>query len=162
MPISVVHKKVAVALDGTDALVLYVYGAYGYATDADFDATRLSLLDRYLHTAQTLGLAQQPAMHLSQRSVCWPGRSRIVVGRSCVSADVCWWSVSGRKQIQIGNVLLTRRGVIFAIAHVRGGGDLGQYWHLDGKLGSKRNTFKDTIAAATYLIKVRCCCQAWC
>lgn len=46
MPISVVHKKGAVALDGTDALVLYVYGAYGYAMDADFDATRLSLLDR--------------------------------------------------------------------------------------------------------------------
>ena len=46
VPISVVHKKGAVTLDGTDALVLYVYGAYGIPSDADFDATRLSLLDR--------------------------------------------------------------------------------------------------------------------
>ena len=37
---------------------------------------------------------------------------------------------------------------------MRGGGDLGQYWHLDGKLGNKPNTFKDTIAAATHLIQV--------
>ena len=47
-----------------------------------------------------------------------------------------------------------RRGVIFAIAHVRGGGDLGQYWYLDGKMGNKPNTFKDTVAAATHLIQV--------
>ena len=46
VPISVVHKKGAVALDGTDALVLHVYGAYGIPSDADFDATRLGLLDR--------------------------------------------------------------------------------------------------------------------
>lgn len=52
------------------------------------------------------------------------------------------------------------RGFIFAIAHVRGGGDLGQYWHLDGRLGNKPNTFKDTVAAATHLIKVSGCLPA--
>ncbi len=46
VPISVVHRQGAVALDGTDALVMYVYGAYGVPSDADFDATRVSLLDR--------------------------------------------------------------------------------------------------------------------
>ena len=46
VPISVVHKRGAVALDGTDALVLYAYGAYGIPSDAGFDATRISLLDR--------------------------------------------------------------------------------------------------------------------
>lgn len=49
VPISVVHKKGAVALDGSDALVMYVYGAYGAPADADFDATRLSLLNRQAH-----------------------------------------------------------------------------------------------------------------
>lgn len=46
------------------------------------------------------------------------------------------------------------RGVIVAIAHVRGGGDLGQYWYLDGKMGNKPNTFKDTVAVAIHLIQV--------
>ena len=71
-------------------------------------------------------------------------------------------SMSWCRETQMETMPLTCRGVIFAIAHVRGGGDLGQYWYLDGKLGSKRNTFKDTIAAATHLIKVRCCCQGSC
>ena len=53
------------------------------------------------------------------------------------------------------------RGVTFAIAHVRGGGDLGQYWHLDGKMGNKPRTFEDTLAAATHLIQVSCCQPAF-
>lgn len=38
---------------------------------------------------------------------------------------------------------------------MRGGGDLGQYWYLDGKLLSKNHTFSDLIAAAQLLIAVR-------
>lgn len=49
----------------------------------------------------------------------------------------------------------TCRGFIYAIAHVRGGGDLGQYWYLDGKMLNKNNTFLDLIAAAQLLIAVR-------
>jgi oligopeptidase B len=45
------------------------------------------------------------------------------------------------------------RGVIFAIAHVRGGGDMGKDWYEDGKLLNKKNTFTDFIACAEYLIK---------
>lgn len=44
------------------------------------------------------------------------------------------------------------RGVIFAIAHVRGGGDMGREWYEDGKLLHKKNTFTDFIACAEYLI----------
>lgn len=46
VPVSVVHRKGAVRLDGSDPLLLYAYGAYGAAQDAEFDANRLSLLDR--------------------------------------------------------------------------------------------------------------------
>jgi oligopeptidase B len=47
---------------------------------------------------------------------------------------------------------LLDRGVIYAIAHVRGGGDLGRRWYLDGKLGKKMNSFTDFIACAQGLV----------
>jgi len=47
---------------------------------------------------------------------------------------------------------LLDRGVIYAIAHVRGGGDLGKLWHEDGRLLKKRNTFTDFIACAEALM----------
>jgi oligopeptidase B len=50
---------------------------------------------------------------------------------------------------------LLDRGVIYAIAHVRGGGDLGKLWHEDGRLLKKRNTFTDFIACAEALVSAR-------
>jgi protease II len=47
VPVSVVHKHSIVRLDGSDPLLMSAYGAYGTASDADFDARRLSLLDRW-------------------------------------------------------------------------------------------------------------------
>jgi len=45
------------------------------------------------------------------------------------------------------------RGIIVALAHVRGGGDMGREWYDDGKLLKKKNTFTDFIACAEHLIK---------
>ncbi len=45
------------------------------------------------------------------------------------------------------------RGMIVALAHVRGGGDMGREWYDDGKLLNKKNTFTDFIACAEHLIK---------
>jgi oligopeptidase B len=47
---------------------------------------------------------------------------------------------------------LLERGVSFAIAHVRGGGELGRAWYEQGRMEHKTNTFTDFIAAATHLI----------
>jgi len=47
---------------------------------------------------------------------------------------------------------LLDRGFIFAIAHVRGGQELGRRWYDDGRLGQKRNSFTDFIAAAEHLL----------
>lgn len=47
---------------------------------------------------------------------------------------------------------LLDRGIIYGIAHVRGGGELGRAWHEGGKLTNKKNTFSDFIACAEHLI----------
>ncbi|MCE5363362.1 S9 family peptidase [Pseudomonas anguilliseptica] len=47
---------------------------------------------------------------------------------------------------------LLERGFIFAIAHVRGGGELGEAWYRGGKLEHKQNSFDDFIACAEHLI----------
>jgi len=44
------------------------------------------------------------------------------------------------------------RGVIFVVAHVRGGGEMGRQWYEDGKLLAKRNTFTDFVDCALHLV----------
>ena len=91
IPISLV-RPVAVPRDGTGAMVLAGYGAYGFPYPVMFSSHRLSLLER---------------------------------------------------------------GIGVAIAHIRGGGDLGKRWHDAGKMMAKRNTFADFIAAADFLVAER-------
>ena len=89
VPISLVYKIDKFKPDGSNPLLLYSYGSYGYSMDAYFSSSRLSLLDR---------------------------------------------------------------GFVFAIAHIRGGEDLGRAWYEDGKMLKKRNTFTDYISCAEHLI----------
>jgi oligopeptidase B len=88
VPMSLVHKR-GLERDGSNAALLYGYGAYEIPSDPMFDAARLSMLDR---------------------------------------------------------------GFVYAIAHVRGGGELGREWYEDGKFLNKANTFEDFIACAEELI----------
>ncbi len=84
VPISLVFRKGFVA-DGKAPMLMTAYGSYGASSDASFDSTLVSLLDR---------------------------------------------------------------GVVYAVAHIRGGGDLGKRWHDEGKMLKKKNTFTDFIACA--------------
>jgi oligopeptidase B len=88
IPVSIVYPR-DFPRDGTGALYLYGYGAYGIAIPPGFSTGRLSLLDR---------------------------------------------------------------GMAFAIAHIRGGDDLGQQWYLDGKLAKRLNTFTDFVDVARGLV----------
>jgi oligopeptidase B len=44
------------------------------------------------------------------------------------------------------------RGMVFAIAHVRGGGEMGRTWYEDGRMEHKTNTFRDFVASARHLV----------
>lgn len=50
-------------------------------------------------------------------------------------------------------ISLLDRGMAFAIAHIRGGNEMGEQWHEDGMLMKKKNTFHDFIDSAEYLVR---------
>lgn len=52
----------------------------------------------------------------------------------------------------VGRLSLLDRGVVWALAHTRGGGELGRQWYLDGKLEHKQHTFDDMLACAEHLV----------
>ncbi|MFJ3958395.1 S9 family peptidase [Arthrobacter sp. NPDC090010] len=53
----------------------------------------------------------------------------------------------------VARLSLLDRGVVFVIAHIRGGGELGRQWYEDGKKLAKKNTFTDFVAATDHLVK---------
>ena len=89
VPVSLVYKK-GFKKDRNAPLLLYAYGSYGSSTDAGFNGSRLSLLNR---------------------------------------------------------------GFVYAIAHIRGGQEMGRQWYENGKMMKKKNTFTDFIDCGEYLVK---------
>ncbi len=53
----------------------------------------------------------------------------------------------------VARLELLSRGMAFAVAHVRGGGDRGEPWYLAGKLEHKENSFRDFLAARNALVE---------
>jgi len=63
------------------------------------------------------------------------------------------YGISNNPTFSSNRVSLLDRGVVVAIAHVRGGGEMGKKWHDQGRMFAKKNTFTDFIAVAEYLIR---------
>ncbi|OJF15290.1 oligopeptidase B [Couchioplanes caeruleus subsp. caeruleus] len=63
------------------------------------------------------------------------------------------YEISIDPYFSIARLSLLDRGMVYAIAHVRGGGEMGRRWYEDGKLLSKRNTFTDFVACARSLVR---------
>ena len=53
----------------------------------------------------------------------------------------------------VTTVSLLDRGMVYALAHIRGGQEMGRQWYEDGKLLNKKNTFTDFIDVTDYLVK---------
>lgn len=53
----------------------------------------------------------------------------------------------------VARLSLLDRGAAFAIAHVRGGGEMGRHWYDDGKMQHKQHTFSDFIACSRHLVE---------
>jgi oligopeptidase B len=71
-----------------------------------------------------------------------------VAARRCYGAD----GLAMEPGFSTSRLSLLDRGFAFAIAHIRGGDDMGQQWYLDGKLDKRTNTFTDFVDVAKGLI----------
>jgi len=63
------------------------------------------------------------------------------------------YGISSDATFSLARLSLLNRGFVFAIAHIRGGQEMGRQWYEDGKMFKKMNTFTDFIACADYLVQ---------
>jgi oligopeptidase B len=63
------------------------------------------------------------------------------------------YGISTDPSFSSNRISLLDRGFVYAIAHIRGGGELGEEWREAGRMMFKRNTFTDFITSAEYLVK---------
>jgi oligopeptidase B len=62
------------------------------------------------------------------------------------------YEISSDPSFSISRISILDRGFVFAIAHVRGGGEMGRHWYDHGKMLKKINTFTDFIACARHVV----------
>lgn len=127
--------------------------------DYDMGMRTLELLKR----TQVLG-GYDPANYCSERlHAVAPDGTRIPISivfrkerkgeeRPLVLMGYGSYGMSSPVSFDSNRASLLDRGVCYAIAHVRGGGEMGKEWHDTGRMMFKRNTFTDFIAAAEHLI----------
>ncbi|KAG0242997.1 hypothetical protein BGX31_011400 [Mortierella sp. GBA43] len=110
-------------------------------------------LDRSKYTCTRIkvdaedGETKIPVTLLHKKNIHLNGRNPTLMrayGAYGVSTDI---------DFRVENFPLLERGWIIALAHVRGGSELGTLWYHQGKLENKRNTFTDFINVAEHLVK---------
>ncbi|WP_433169419.1 S9 family peptidase [Kribbella sp. CA-247076] len=107
----------------------------------------LSAYTQYREWATATDGTSVPISLVARKDVAKDGNAPVVLyGYGSYESSMDPW-------FSIPRLSLLDRGVVFAIAHVRGGGELGRQWYDDGKMLTKRNTFTDFVAAAEHLVK---------
>ena len=77
---------------------------------------------------------------------------RATARRRCCSTRYGAYGFSTDPTFSIARLSLLDRGFVYAIAHVRGGQELGRRWYDDGRLLNKKNTFTDFIDVTRFLV----------
>ena len=88
-----------------------------------------------------------PISLVCQRDVALDGSS------PCLLTGYGAYEVAIDPAFSIARLNLLERGFVVAIAHVRGGGEMGRRWYEQGRLASKVNTFTDFVACAEHLVR---------
>ena len=96
-----------------------------------------------IHAAAPDGTAVPISLVWKPDAVSWPA--------PCVLYGYGAYEMPMPASFSTVRLSLLDRGVLFAIAHVRGGGELGRAWYEDGKLANKHHTFDDFAACARHL-----------
>ncbi|WP_433022998.1 S9 family peptidase [Kribbella sp. CA-294648] len=107
----------------------------------------LSAYTQYREWATAADGTRVPVSLVARKDVAKDGNAPVVLyGYGSYESSMDPW-------FSIPRLSLLDRGVVFAIAHVRGGGELGRSWYDNGKMLTKRNTFTDFIAVAEHLVE---------
>jgi oligopeptidase B len=137
----------------------------GSVYDCDLATGELTLLKQHPVLPSPSGVAYDPADYEQHRE--WavaPDGTRVPVSIVCKkgtprdgSAPCLLYGYGSYEHsidpgMSIPRLSLLDRGFVFAIAHVRGGGEMGRSWYDQGKMLAKRNTFTDFITCAAHLV----------
>ncbi len=85
-------------------------------------------------------------------SLVYPAGARRDTTRPGMLTGYGSYELSSDPYFSVARLSLLERGFVYAIAHVRGGGELGRGWYDDGKLTAKKHTFSDFVDCAAYLV----------
>jgi oligopeptidase B len=106
----------------------------------------LSAYTQYREWATAPDGERVPVSLVARKDVARDGNAPVVLyGYGSYESSIDPW-------FSIARLSLLDRGVVFAIAHIRGGGELGRRWYDDGKMMRKKNTFTDFVACAEHLV----------
>jgi oligopeptidase B len=116
----------------------------------DFDPSRYRTARQWADTSDgtrvPISLVYRPDL------VADPGIAPTDGGAPCLLYGYGSYEISMDPTFSTLRLSLLDRGFVFAIAHVRGGGELGRHWYEGGKLAAKPNSFTDFVACAHHLV----------
>jgi oligopeptidase B len=140
----------------------------GSVYDCDMATGELTLLKRQPVLPSPAGVPYRPEDYEEYREwavaddgtrvpvslVCRKGTPRDGTA-PCLLYGYGSYELSRDPSFSIPVLSLLDRGFVYAIAHIRGGGEMGRAWYTNGKLLHKKNTFTDFIACARHLVRER-------